>query len=92
MEENSTELNIQTRQIRVGQKQLKHSLPRLRCKHHIFLTNLGNLILRLRKIEARLGQGLGQWARLGQGLDKKQGSGKVGAGKVWARLGRGWGI
>ena len=33
----------------------------------------------------RLGQGR---ARLGQGLDKKQGSGKVWAGKVWARFGQ----
>ena len=46
------------------------------------------------KVGARLGQGLGQGpgkvrARLGQGLDKKQGSGKVWAGKVWARLGQG---
>ena len=53
----------------------------------------GNLILRLRKVWARLRQGLGQGpgtvrARLGQGLDKKQGSGKVWAGKVWARLGQ----
>ena len=56
----------------------------------------GNLILRLRKVGARLGQGLGQGpgkvrARLGQGLDKKQGSGKVWAGKVRARFGQGWG-
>ena len=36
-----------------------------------------------------LGQGWGKVrARLGQGLDKKQGSGKVWAGKVWARLGQ----
>ena len=52
----------------------------------------GNLILRLRKVWARLGQGLGQGrskvgVRLGQGLDKKQGSGKVWAGKVRARFG-----
>ena len=56
----------------------------------------GNLILRLRKVGARLGQGWGKVlgkvrARSGQGLDKKQGSGKVWAGKVWARLGQGWG-
>ena len=43
-----------------------------------------------------MGQGLGQGpgkvgARLGQGPDKKQGSGKVWASKVWARLGQGWG-
>ena len=45
------------------------------------------------KVGARLGQGLGQGsgkvgARLGQGLDKKQDSGKVWAGKVWARFGQ----
>ena len=45
------------------------------------------------KVGARLGQGLGQgWgkvgARFGQGLDKKQGSGKIWAGKVWARFGQ----
>ena len=60
--------------------------------------SFGNLILRLRKVGARLGQGWGKvlgkvrarlGARLGQGLDKKQGSGKVWAGKVWARLGQG---
>ena len=43
---------------------------------------MGNLILRLRKVGARLGQGLEQGpgkvgARLRQGLDKKQGSGEV---------------
>ena len=48
------------------------------------------------KVRARSGQGLGQGpgkvgARFGQGLDKKQGSGKVWAGKVWARSGQGWG-
>ena len=56
--------------------------------------SLGNLILRLHKVGARLGQGRGKVlgkvrARLGQGLDKKQGSGKVWAGKVGARLGQG---
>ena len=60
------------------------------------MAQLGNLILRLRKVGARLGQGLGQGpgkvrARCGQGLDKKQGLGKVWAGKVWARLGQGSG-
>ena len=56
-------------------------------------TRGGNLILRLRKVGARLGQGWGKVlgkvrARLGQGLDKKQGSGKVWAGKVRARSGQ----
>ena len=31
-------------------------------------------------------------ARSGQGLDKKQGSGRVWAGKVWTRFGQGWGM
>ena len=62
-----------------------------------FLSGLqvGNLILRLRKVGARSGQarsghGPGKvGARLGQGLDKKQGSGKVwGLGKVRARFGQ----
>ena len=66
------------------------------------MTHFGNLILRLRKVGARLRQGWGKawtkskvrarsgqaksgqgsgkvWARLGHGMDKKQGSGKVGA-------------
>ena len=55
---------------------------------------MGNLILRLRKVGARLGQGWGKilgkvGARLGQGLDKKQGSGKVWTkSKVRARSGQ----
>ena len=58
--------------------------------------HIGNLILRLRKVGARLGQGWGKvlgkvGARSGQGLDKKKGSGKVWDGKVWARFGQGWG-
>ena len=44
-----------------------------------------NSILRLRKVGERYGLwgkiGARSWARLGQGLDKKQGSGKVRAGK-----------
>ena len=45
----------------------------------------GNLILRLRKVGARLGQGLD----IKQGLGR-QGWGKVGA-RSWARSGQGWG-
>ena len=48
----------------------------------LFVTNKkGNLILRLRKVGARFGQGLGKvWekARFGQGL------GRQGLGEVWA--------
>ena len=35
--------------------------------------------------------GARSWARSGQGLDKKQGWGKVWTGKVWARFGQGSG-
>ena len=46
----------------------------------------------LENCEARLGQGLGQGSgKVGARLDKKQGSGKVWAGKVWARFGQGRG-
>ena len=42
------------------------------------------------RLEQGWGKVLGKVrARLGQGPDKKQGSGKVWAGKVWARLGQG---
>ena len=67
----------------------------------------GNLILRLRKVGARLGQGWGKvgarsWARSGQGSGKVgarsgqkarfgQGLGRQGPGKVRARFGQGWG-
>ena len=58
------------------------------------MKSFGNLILRVHKVGARSRQGPGKVlgkvrARLGQGLDKKQGSGKVWAGKVWARFGQG---
>ena len=69
------------------------------------MTHFGNLILRLRKVGARLGQGWGKvlgkvWARLGQGWGKVgarsgqkarfgQGLGRQGLGKVRARLGQG---
>ena len=47
-----------------------------------YLSKLGNLILRLRKVGARLGQGLGQGpgkvgARLGQGWGKVRTKSKV---------------
>ena len=67
----------------------------------------GNLILRLRKVGARLGQGWGKvlskvGARSGQGWGKVRAKSKVrarfgqarlgqGSGKVGARLGQGWG-
>ena len=58
-------------------------------------THSGNLILRLRKVGARLGQGLGQgpgkvWARLGQGWGKVRTKSKVGA-RSWLRSGQGLG-
>ena len=50
---------------------------------------IGNLILRLRKVWARSGQGWDKvWTRLGQGLDKKQGLGRQGRGKVETRSGQ----
>jgi hypothetical protein len=57
---------------------------------------VGNLILRLRKVGARLGQGLEQgWgkvgARSGQGPGKVRAKSKVGARFGQARSGQGWG-
>ena len=59
------------------------------------IVSFGNLIHRLRKVGARLGQGWGKvlvkvGARSGQKARSGQGLGRQGLGKVRARSGQGW--